>query len=124
MSAVVEFRPRVGRPWHGGVYAGRLGAVDGIVGPTRDAPTTWSAAMAWAAGLSAYGCADFTLPSAAELQLLADAFPTYFSGTPPWWSRSTHCDLETDALVLLDGEIVHWGKCHAARTLGVRSVPN
>lgn len=118
-AAVLKFQPRVGRPWSGGVYAG----VGLIVGPLLDAPATWDAATAWAASVCAYGHTDFTLPSVADLRVLAATFPKFFGGEI-WWSCEPHPDLPTDAFVchVSAGIVAHWAKLHPAHAVAVRRV--
>jgi hypothetical protein len=125
-AAVLRFSPRIGRPWHGGVYAARIGDYNLIAGPPLDAPADWATATAWAADLHAYGHSDFTLPRVAELRALAATFPNFFRGTPPWWSCETHSQLPTDALVLHhEGSVViHWVKHHRCHAIAVRRQPN
>lgn len=122
MSTILAFAPRVGRPWAGGVFAGVVGEHHVIVGPTRDEPVDWVTAAAWATTLCAYGRSDFALPCVAELRLLAQLWPRYFSGAT-WWSGESHPDFDSDALVLCDAGAVHWGKQHQCLAIAVRRAP-
>lgn len=120
MNAVLAFAPRPGRPWAGGVYVACVGDYDLMAGSHLDDAADWAAATAWAAGLSAYGYDDFTLPSVGELRLLSAAFPKFLRDAR-WWSCETHPQLPTDAFVLQHGDnAIHWGKQHRCHAIAVR----
>lgn len=123
MSAVLKFRPRVGRPWPGGVYGGLIDGHHLIRGPFHDGPLDWNSAIAWAHQLRVGGLAGFSLPTVAELIALATAFPTSFLRAP-YWTGDVPADAHNDAMVCNFelGQILHWGRIYPCHACAVRRI--
>ena len=125
-AAVVTVVPKLGKPWAGGRFAGRLGAYLLIVGPQRRDAADWSTAMSWAAELQERSGVyrDWSLPTTGELAHLYGVLPRLFR-PEPYWSCEEQLDLASDALVIHFGAqslLSHWGKVHACRAVAVRRV--
>lgn len=122
-AAVLAFKPRVGRWYQGGRFAGNFGGSRLLLGGLTDAPLTWAAAMAWAAGLTVGGH-SWELPTMQELHALGAAFPHLFTGEV-YWSCESHDILSSDAIVCHFGVATdtHWGKHFPALAAAVRLAP-
>jgi hypothetical protein len=127
VSAVVQFRPRLGGRYQGGTYVGAIGTEHGtdhvIVGGMNTSLISWYDATSWARSLSISGWDDWRLPDAWELQVLRAGFPRLLQRERPvFWTCSTVPDLPSDAFVMDfgDGLISSWGKRHSLDALAVR----
>jgi hypothetical protein len=137
MSAtLLRLRPRIGRGWAGGTFAGQLDGYQLIVGAWNELPLAWAAATLWARDLTVGRCTDWRLPTVPELSSVAAAFPRLLRPEAYWTCE----ELASDAMVMhfgFDGlaaspgrdelgtwvqwdRVAHWAKIHDGHAIAVR----
>lgn len=134
VATVLQFKPRVGRGFGGGMFAGRIDGYQLVIG-AWNGPLAWAAATLWARDLRVGRCSDWGLPTLRELSFLASTFLHTFKSDLHWTSEELadqpsawgiHFGFPGAAYDVSRSDFVwepiHWGKQYDGYAIAVRRV--